>query len=49
MYRGVLLLQRQLSSPGAEGLILLLILAPLSEETLNRALTEGYLLSYGHL
>ncbi|WP_297556395.1 CPBP family intramembrane glutamic endopeptidase [Thermococcus sp.] len=33
---------------GIERLILLLILAPLGEETLNRDLVEGYLLSYGH-
>ncbi|WP_297519663.1 CPBP family intramembrane glutamic endopeptidase [Thermococcus sp.] len=33
---------------GIERLIFLLILAPLGEETLNRALVEGYLLSYGH-
>ncbi|ASI99034.1 CPBP family intramembrane glutamic endopeptidase [Thermococcus celer] len=33
---------------GVERVFILLFLAPLSEETLNRALIEGYLLSYGH-
>ncbi|WP_297435593.1 CPBP family intramembrane glutamic endopeptidase [Thermococcus sp.] len=33
---------------GMERLLLLLLLAPLGEEALTRALVEGYLLSYGH-
>lgn len=33
---------------GAERYFLLLFLAPLSEEALNRGLVEGYLLNYGH-
>ncbi len=33
---------------GMERLVLLLLLAPLGEETFTRGLIEGYLLSYGH-
>jgi len=49
------LIEGNLSTPGflpertIPRLLLLLLLAPLSEETLNRALVEGYLLGYGHL
>jgi len=47
------LLQRDSGVPeylpaGLEGAFLLLLLAPLSEELLNRGLVEGYLLGYGH-
>ncbi|WP_457742290.1 CPBP family intramembrane glutamic endopeptidase [Thermococcus sp.] len=34
---------------GPMGIVLLLLIAPLSEELLNRGLVEGYLLGYGNL
>ncbi len=33
---------------GIEGIIMLLLIAPLSEEVFNRGLLEGYLIFYGH-